>query len=235
MTDRAAKQNPGRITRPLTLATFALLAAALLFTGRAQAAKVPTVDLADLSTLPTEVLEALSAPGHAVALAETDLAGAHAAVDEVKEEVKLSKETLKGRKADLKAAKLERKAARTNDDAEREAAANTLYEGTKAALAETKARLKWASKELSARKARVTREEASLERARAQLEVARVQLLIDQGADAAGAYAADTFQTQVDKTQVTLAKASTKADKKAKSAAAAKADWEGKMLVAIDG
>lgn len=234
MTHRAPMPNPTIRPRSLTLAAVALLGAALLFTGRAQAAKAPAVDLADLASLPTEVLEALSAPGHTVAIAETDLAGANAAVDEARDEVKLSKETLKGRKADLKAAKLERKAAKTNDDIEREAEANTLYEGTKAALAETKARLKWTKKELSARKARVTREEATLEQARAQLELARLQLLIDQGSDAVGAYVADSFQTQVDKTQVTLTKASTKADKLTKSADAAKADWEGKMLVAID-
>ncbi len=233
MSDTHGVTFPSISTRSLTLAAL-LLGASLLITGQAKAAKWLSVDLADLSGLPTEALDALSEPGHAVTLAETALAGAEAAVDEAKEEVKISKQTLKGRKADLKAAKLERKAAKANDDPERASAANTLFEGTKAALAETKARLTWAKKELSACKARVDREEEGLDRARAELELARLQLLIDQGSNAVGGYASDAFQTQVDKTQVSYTKASNKADKLTKSADAAKADWEGKMLVAID-
>ena len=220
--------------RMLALASLLVLGAVVLVSGRAQAAKWLEVDLADLAGLPTEALDALKDPQHVVQVAETELRGAEVAVDAARDEVKLSNQTLKGRKADLKAAKLERKAAQTNDDDERTAAANTLYEGSKAALAETVARLKWAKKEQSAARARVDREQASLERARGELERARVQLLVDQGSTAAANYAAAAFQTQVDKAQVAYTKAANKADKLARSADAAKKDWEGKMMVAID-
>ncbi len=194
-------------------------------TPPAHAAKWLEVDLADLAALPTEALDVLEDPHHAIQLAETELRGAEAAVDDAKDEIKASKQNIRGRKADLDAAKAVDKAARINA-AGASAATGVFVTESSRELAKAKARLRWAKKEKSAADARVDREEASLQRVRAALELARAQLLVDQGSPAAATYDLAAFQAQADKATATLAKAAKKADKRARSADAAREDWE---------
>ncbi len=202
----------------------------LSFAGPAHGARAPTVELADLSQASAEGQDSLKDAQHEVQLAETALSGTEVAVDEAKDELKVSRTTLAGRKADLKAARQERVAAKKNDDAERLATAEAQVGSASEALAETKARLTWAKKNLVAARAEVDVARARLALAQADLELARAELLSAEGVAAAENYAIADFRGHQAKQAQAFHKSDEKAQKKVGAADRARATWESRLV-----
>ena len=157
------------------------------------------VDLADLSQLSPEALEALKEAEFNVFLMKVRHAGAKVLENNAKENLKTSKLTLDAKNKRLKSAEADLKEAKAANDSTRIESAEKGLRDAKKELEYARLLIQWKEKEVDVQAAGVEKAKLAVALAEAERDAARVSKLIDQNVASAQKYSLSDFRAKVDK------------------------------------